>query len=136
MTWVKYLPVYGLVGRLNETKTQVIGMSPKDAIELKEVPLVNQENYAPEDILPEDGLYCYLLQPGEEHKDQRKRAMDRMCSKAAYRLGELVENPGNRVMYYLSDGSERAFVSEEFMLISKDTSCLLIMFKNGNIYPS
>ena len=28
---------------------------------------------------------------------------------------------GNRVMYYLSDGPERAFVSEELMLISEDT---------------
>ena len=38
-TWVKHL--YGLVDRLNETKTQMIGISPKDAIGLKEVPLVN-----------------------------------------------------------------------------------------------
>ena len=56
---VKHL--YGLVGRLNETKSQMIGMSPKDAIEPKEVPLVTRENYPPEDILPEDGLYHYLL---------------------------------------------------------------------------
>ena len=38
-------------------KTQMIGMSPKDAIGLKEVPPVNQENYPPQDILPQDGLY-------------------------------------------------------------------------------
>ena len=38
-TWVKHL--YGLADCLNETKTQMIGMSPKEAIELKEVPLVN-----------------------------------------------------------------------------------------------
>ena len=43
----------------------MIGMSPKDAIELKEVPLVNRENCPPEDMLPEDGLYRHLLQPGE-----------------------------------------------------------------------
>ena len=53
-------------------------MSPKDAIELKEVPLVNRENYPPEDILPEDGLCHYLPQPREEHDDQCKRAMNRM----------------------------------------------------------
>ena len=67
--------------KLNSTETQVIGMKPKDAIELKEVPLVNQENYPPEDTLPEDGLYHYLLQPGEEHDDQRKRATGRIWSK-------------------------------------------------------
>ena len=32
-----------------------------------------------------------------------------------------MSSPGNRVMYYLSDGPERAFVSEESMLIPEDT---------------
>ena len=32
-----------------------------------------------------------------------------------------MEDPGNRVMYYLAGGSERAFVSEELMLIPEDT---------------
>ena len=32
-----------------------------------------------------------------------------------------MENPSNRVMYYLLDGLERAFVSEELMLIPEDT---------------
>ena len=50
-TWVKHL--YGLVDHLNETKTQMIGMSLKEVIELKEVPLV--ESYLPKDKLPEDG---------------------------------------------------------------------------------
>ena len=61
------------------------------------------------------------LQPGEEHNDQRHRAMDRIWSKRTYRLREIVEDPGNCVMYYLSEGPERAFVSEELMLISEDT---------------
>ena len=69
--WVKHL--YGLVDELNDTETEMIGMKPKDAIELKEVPLVAQEAYPPEDKLPEDGLYRYLLQPGVEHDDQRRR---------------------------------------------------------------
>ena len=50
-TWVKHL--YGLVDQLNNTKTQMTRMKPKEAIELKKVPLVNRENYPPEDILPE-----------------------------------------------------------------------------------
>ena len=41
----------------------MIGMKPKDAIKLKEVPLVARESYPPEEVLPEDGLYRYLLQP-------------------------------------------------------------------------
>ena len=117
--WVKHL--YGLVDELNDTETEMIGMKPKDAIKLKEVPLVAQESYPPEEVLPEDGLYRYLLQPGEEHDDQRQRAIDRIWSKASYRLREIVENPGNRVMYYLADGPEQAFVSEELMLIPEDT---------------
>ena len=48
---------------------QMIGMSPKDTIGLKEVPPVNQENYPPEDTLPEDELYHYLLQPSEKPDD-------------------------------------------------------------------
>ena len=37
-TWVKHL--YGLVDELNDMETEMIGMKPKDAIELNEVPLV------------------------------------------------------------------------------------------------
>ena len=37
--------------------TEMIGMKPKDAIKLDEVPLVTRESYPPEEVLPEDGLY-------------------------------------------------------------------------------
>ena len=116
-TWVRHL--YRLVDKLNDTETKMIGMKPKDAIKLKEVSI--KEDYPPEDTLPEDGLYRYLLQPGEEHDDQRKRATDRIWSKNAYRLREVVSNPGNRVMYFLKDGPERVFVKEELMQIPEDT---------------
>ena len=49
-TWVKHL--YGLVDKLNDTETQMIGMKPKDAIKLNQVPLVNRENHPPEDTFP------------------------------------------------------------------------------------
>ena len=125
-TWVKHL--YQLVDKLNDTENEMIGMKPKDAIVLDEVPLVKRENYPPEEVLPEDGLYRYLLQPCEEHDDQRCRATDRIWSKGTYSLREIMENTGNRVMYYLRDGPEsalaptlwRAFVSEELMLIPED----------------
>ena len=92
-TWVKHL--YRLVDELNDTETEMIGMKPKDAIKLDEIPLVNREAYPSEEVLPEDGLYRYLLQPDEEHDDQRRRATDRIWSKETYRLREIVENPGN-----------------------------------------
>ena len=79
------------------------------------------ESYSPEDTLPEDGLYWYFLQPGEEHDDQRKRATDKIWSKKTYRLREIVEDSGNWVMYYLSDRPEKALVSEELVLIPEDT---------------
>ena len=54
-TWVKHL--YGSDDKLNDMETQMIGMKPKDAIVLDQVPLVAQESYPPEEVLPEDGLY-------------------------------------------------------------------------------
>ena len=36
-------------------------------------------------------------------------------------LREIVEDPGNRMMYYLKDGPERAFLKEELILIPEDT---------------
>ena len=101
VTWVKHL--YGLVDELNDMQTEMIGMKPKDSIVLDQVPLVKRENYPPEDKLLEDGLYRYLLQPSEEHHDQRRRATDRIWSKGTYGLRETMENPGNHVMYYLRD---------------------------------
>ena len=57
----------------------MIRMKPKDAIKLNEVPPVNRETYPPDDKLPEDELYRYLLQLSEEeHDDQRHRATDRI----------------------------------------------------------
>ena len=41
--WVKHL--YGLVDELNDRQTKMIGMKPKDAIVLDQVPLVDQEAY-------------------------------------------------------------------------------------------
>ena len=116
-TWVKHL--YGLIDRVNDTKLQMTGMKPKEAIELKKIPLV--ENYPLEDTLPEDGLYHYLLQSGEEHDDQHKRATDRIWSKKIYRLSKVVYSPSNWAMYYLADELEKAFVKEELMLIPEDT---------------
>ena len=128
--WIKHL--YGLVGQVNDTKTQMTGMSPSEATELKKIPLI--ESYPMEDMLPEDGLYHYLLQPGKEHDDQQHRAADRIWSKTTHRWREVVLDSGNQVMYYLSDKPDRAFVSEELMLIPEDTELPLDYIKKMAIF--
>ena len=45
----------------------------------------------------------------------------RIWSKKTHRMREIVEDSGNRVMYYLKDGSEKAFAKKELMLIPEDT---------------
>ena len=65
--------------RLNNTISSTIGMKPKDAIKLDTVPL--NKKYPDETVLPEDGLYRYLYQPGEQHEDQKRRATDFIWSK-------------------------------------------------------
>ena len=72
--------LYGLVNELNDMETEMIGMKPKNAIVLDQVPLVTRESYPEEEVLPEDEFYRYLLQPSEEHDDQRHRATDRIWS--------------------------------------------------------
>ena len=38
-----------------------------------------------------------------------------------YRLDRIVQDPGNHVLYYLQDGTDRTFVLEELMYVSEDT---------------
>ena len=115
--WVKNLNK--TVNKMNNTVSSMIGMKPKDAIKLDTVPL--DKTYPKETVLPEDGLYRYLYQPGEQHGDQKRRATDLIWSKNTYRLDRIVQDPGNRVLYYLQDGPDRAFVREELMHVSEDT---------------
>ena len=110
------------------------GMKHKDVIKLKQVPLV--ENYPPEDMLPKDGLYRYLQQPGEEHNNQCKRVTNRIWSKKTYMLSEVMSSPGNRMIYRLKDGIETVFIKEELMLIPEATELPLIMSKNGEEVPA
>ena len=59
--WVRNLNK--IVNKMNNTVSSMIGMKPKDAIKLDTVPL-NKTN-PEETVLPENGLYRYLFQPGE-----------------------------------------------------------------------
>ena len=105
--WVKYLQK--AVTRLNSEKTRMLGMTPAKAIKLESVEL-KIKPYEAEDPAPTDGLYRYLLEPGEENSDAKRRATDNNWSRKTFRLDRIVENPGQRVLYYLTDGPQRAFV--------------------------
>ena len=78
--WVKNLNK--IVNKMNNTVSSMIGMKPKDAIKLDNVLL--DKTYQKETLLPEDGLYRYLYQPGEQHGDQKRRATDLIWSKNTY----------------------------------------------------
>ena len=108
-----------IVNKVNNTVLSMIGMKPKDASKLDTIPL--DKKYPKETILPVDGLYRYLYQLAEQHGDQKRGATDLIWGKNMYRLDRIVQDPGNRVLYYLQDGPDRAFVREELMHVSEDT---------------
>ena len=78
--WVKNLN--SIVNNMNNTKSSMIDMKAKNAIKLDTVQL--DKTYPEEGVLPEDGLYSYLYQPGEHHGDQNRRAIDFIWSKNTY----------------------------------------------------
>ena len=118
--WVKYLQK--AVTRLNSEKTQMLGMTPAKAVRLTSVEL-QVAPYPEEKVLPVDGLYRYLYQPGELEGGDRRRATDKIWSRNTFRLDRIVENLGQRVLYYLAAEMrpKRAFVHEELMQIPEDT---------------
>ena len=65
MAWVKNLNK--IVNKMNNTVLSMIGMRRKDAIKLETITL--DKKYPGETVLPKDGLYRYLYQPGEQHGD-------------------------------------------------------------------
>ena len=76
-TWVKNL--IPAVKRMSDTISSMVGMKPKDAIKLDNVPL--DKTYPEETVLPEDGLYRYLYQPWEQHGDKKRRETNFIWSK-------------------------------------------------------
>ena len=115
--WVKNLNK--IVNKMNNTESSMTDMNPKDAIKLDTVPL--DKAYRKETVLLEDGLYRYLYQPGEQHGDQKRWATDLIWNKNTYRLDRIKQDQGNRVLHYLQDRLDRAFVCEELMHVPEDT---------------
>ena len=64
-------------------------------------------------------IYINLANNMETKK--KKRATDFIWSKNMYRLNRIVQEPGNRILYYLQGGPDRAFVSGKLMRILEDT---------------
>ena len=75
--WVKHV-LSGIVDELNKEKNLMTGLAPATAIKKNRK---IEAQISPEEVLPEDGLYRYLYQPGEQHGDQRQRATDLNWSK-------------------------------------------------------
>ena len=117
-TWVKHL--YKIVSGLNASKLDRIGMTPAKAVKLENVAL-KLKPYPKEEEAPADGLYRYLYQPGELEGGQRRRATDMIWSWDTFRLDRITADPGQRVLYYLAEGPQRAFVREELMPIPETT---------------
>ena len=103
---------------MNSEITAMIKMKPKDAIKLDYVELKMKE-IQENDVLPEDGLYRYIYQPGELEGGQQRRATD--MSWNTFRLDKIIQDEVERVLYYLRDGPKRSFVREELMLIPEET---------------
>ena len=81
----------------------MIGMKPIDAVKLKRVKLYIKP-YPKEEILPTDGLYRYLYKPGEMENDTQNRATYMIWSWDTYKLHRIIQNPGQRTLYYLNNG--------------------------------
>ena len=116
--WVKHLQ--NIFEEMNSEITAMIRMKPKDAIKLDHVELKVKEIHE-NDVLPEDGLYRFLYQPGELEGGQQRRATDMIWSWNTFRLDRIIQDEGQRVLYYLRDGPKRSFVREELMLIPEET---------------
>ena len=61
---------------MNNTKSSMTDIKPKDTIKLDIFKLDKSETYSEENVLPKTGLYSYLYQPGEQNRDQKRQATD------------------------------------------------------------
>ena len=87
---------------MNKTKSLMISVKPKDAIKLDIIELDKSETYPEEGMLPEDGLYRYLYQPGEQHGERKRRKTDFIWSKNTYRLNRIIEETNDCEIVSLS----------------------------------
>ena len=60
---------------MNKTKSLMIDMKPKYTIKLVMVEPDKSETYSEENIPLEDGLFRYLYQPCEQHKEKKEELL-------------------------------------------------------------
>ena len=99
------------------TKSSMIDMKPKDAIKLDTVAL--GKTYPEETVLSEDGFSRYFINLAKNM--EIKRDKQQTLSGVKIRIYQIVQEPGNHVLYYLQDEPDSAFVREELMHIYEDT---------------
>ena len=120
--WVSRLPA--VINALNNEQTRLTGLRPKDAIKAKTVAqktlIAGRPVGLNEQKLPSGVGVRYLYAPGELVGGQR-RATDTVGSLKVYRLGQSLIKPGQPVLYYLMDGSQRGFVREELEVVPPNT---------------
>ena len=74
----------------------MLGMTPTKDVKLGTIEL-KVKPYPEEKVLPEDGLYRYLYNPGKLKDDNRRHATDMIWSWNTFRLDRIVQNPGQRM---------------------------------------
>ena len=85
----------------------MLGMAPAKAVKRGNVEL-KVKSYPKEEVAQEGGLYRYLYKPGELEDDYRRRATDMIWSWDTFSIDRIVDREGQRVLYYLADGPQRA----------------------------
>ena len=110
--------------------TQLTGKKPSEIIKAKKAiqkpsaPAVRPVGLKGQ-TLPSGVGVCYLHFPGDLDGG-RRRATNPTWSLEGYRSGGTVTKPGEPVLYYLQDGSERGFVWEELLVEPPDTNYRLM----------
>ena len=122
-TWVKRLPE--VVAALNNKVTSLTGKKPNEAIKEKAVAAKPSTTYwrpvgEREKKLTSLVNVRYLYQPGELEGGV-KRATDPIWSLKVHSIERSVTKPNEPVLYSLRDGSKRAFVREELLVVPPNT---------------
>ena len=121
--WVARLPA--VISALNEEVTRLTGQKPAETIKKKTVSVKPSTPYlrpvgVNEKKLPAGLSVRYLYQPSEL-EGGRRRATDPIWSLKIYEIEKIMMRPNAPVIYYLSDGPKRWFVSEELLVVPPDT---------------
>ena len=116
--WVRRLQ--NVIKVLNDEHSKHLGMSPTEAVKLKQITVKTSSGYE-KTVIPLNTKVRFLYQPGEaEGVDERKRATDPIWSTTIYEIKAI--RAGNPNIYYLREPApQRGFVKQELMLVPHDT---------------